>query len=210
MKVIELSNVSKKIKNKPILDNVSFSVEAGTICGFSGPNGSGKSMIFKAILGFLNPDTGSVLVDGKSIRKDELFAKDVSFSMDNEGILEDFSAKRNLELINILNNKKQTASNIEALLDYVGLKGTDTKKVKEFSLGMKKRLSLACALISNSSIIILDEPTNALDDKGKLFLKELIFNQKKEGKTVLVSSHDSLFLKEISDRIITISEGRIL
>ncbi|MGX7417403.1 ABC transporter ATP-binding protein [Carnobacterium gallinarum] len=209
MEIIKFNNVSKKLKRKLILDEVSFTIDDGVICGFSGPNGSGKSMIFKTIIGFLNPDEGNVIVNGKQIRKDELFASDVAFSMDNEGILEEFSARKNLELISLLNDKPKTAEKIKELLEYVGLK-QDEKKVKEFSLGMKKRLSLACALISDSPIIILDEPTNALDDKGKVFLKKLILTQKNEGKTVLVSSHDRLFLEEISDRIINISEGRIV
>ncbi|MGX7418364.1 ABC transporter ATP-binding protein [Carnobacterium gallinarum] len=209
MKMIELKDVSKKIKRKVILDEVNFTIDKGSICGFSGPNGSGKSMIFKAIIGFLNPDKGTVIVNGKQIRKDELFSSDIAFSMDNEGVLEDFSARKNLELINLLNNNQQTKDEIKQLLEYVGLKSDETK-VKDFSLGMKKRLSLACALISNSPIIILDEPTNALDEKGKEFLKRLIFEQNAEGKTVLVSSHDRLFLEEISDKIIYVSDGKIV
>ncbi|MGM0126290.1 ABC-2 type transport system ATP-binding protein [Enterococcus sp. AZ194] len=209
MEIIELRHVSKRIGKKRVLEEVTFSIKEGSVTGFSGPNGSGKSVIFSTILGFVKPTKGEVYVHGKQIRKDQLFASDIAFSMDNIGILEDFSSIKNLQLLMLLNERTVDNKKIINLLEYVGLDPTDTSKFKDYSLGMKKRLSLASCLLSESSILILDEPSNALDEEGKGFLKKLILEQKSLGKTILISNHDNEFLKEVSDAILEVTEGRV-
>lgn len=210
MTIVKLENINKKIGSKVILEDVNLSVERGTILGLSGPNGAGKSMIFNTIIGFLKPDTGTVTVNDKKVRDEVFFSDDVAFSMDNVGISEKFSGKKNLELIYLLNNKENDSGKIQSLLSYVGLDPEDNRKVRDYSLGMKKRLSLAVALMSESPILILDEPSNALDDDGRIFLKKMITDQKKRGTTILISNHDKDFLNDVCDEIISISEGKII
>lgn len=210
MKIIELKNISKRIKQKDILVDINLSIEEGIVCGFSGPNGAGKSMIFNTIIGFAKPTEGEVWVNGKHIRVDELFSSSIAFSMDSIGMLEDFSVLKNLDLINQLNSHKMTKNELNEMVTYVGLDPNDKRAIKHYSLGMKKRASIACCLINDAPILILDEPSNALDDSGKDFLRQLIIDQKAAGKTILISNHDSVFLNEVSDKIIHISEGRVI
>lgn len=202
--IIELKNVTKKFRNRVILDNINLHIAEKGIYGFSGPNGSGKSVTFKLILGFLKATSGQIIVNGEEIRKDVMFAPGIGFSMQEYGLLKDKTAFENLKLLTLL--AKVPDVDIEHVLDYVGLKKSKHVKIKEYSLGMNQRLLIASALIRNDDIIILDEPTNALDDKGLKFLYNLIIDLKEQGKTILVSSHDYNFLTEISDNIFVYSE----
>lgn len=202
--IIELKNVTKKFRNRVILDNINLHIAEKGIYGFSGPNGSGKSVTFKLILGFLKATSGQIIVNGEEIRKDVMFASGIGFSMQEYGLLKDKTAFENLKLLTLL--AKVPDVDIEHVLDYVGLKKSKHVKIKEYSLGMNQRLLIASALIRNDDIIILDEPTNALDDKGLKFLYNLIIDLKEQGKTILVSSHDYNFLTEISDNIFVYSE----
>ncbi|AVK63502.1 ABC transporter ATP-binding protein [Lactobacillus sp. CBA3606] len=205
--LIKLTKVSKKYKHNFALKNINLEIKHPGVYGFSGPNGSGKSMTFKTILGFIRPTTGTVLVNGAIIRKDTLFANNVGFSMSEYGVLPSKSGPANLELLCIL--AKYPVSEIPVLLKYVGLDPTDNRKVSAYSLGMQQRLSIATALIGNQEIIILDEPTNALDEDGQHFLQALIRDLRQKGKTILVSSHDASFLRSVSDYIYFLNEGCI-
>ncbi|MFT8838333.1 ABC transporter ATP-binding protein [Liquorilactobacillus satsumensis] len=206
--VIQINNLSKIIKKQVILQNINLQINKNKIYGFSGPNGSGKTMTFKAILGFVRPTSGTVIVNGQKIRKETLFAQNIGFSITEYGPLAHKTAKENLELLALLGNYQQWE--IPKLLSYVGLDSADNRKVKEFSLGMKQRLSLAMALISNAEILIFDEPTNALDEDGQQFLLTMLREQQTVGKTILISSHDKTFLTKIADKIFVYNEGRII
>ncbi|MFT8406904.1 ABC transporter ATP-binding protein [Liquorilactobacillus nagelii] len=206
--VIQIKNLYKKIKKKVILQNINLTINKNKIYGFSGPNGSGKTMTFKVILGFVRPTSGKIVVNNEEIRKDTLFAQDVGFSITEYGPLIHKTAQENLELLALLG--KHNSEKIPQLLSYVGLKPDDKRKVKEFSLGMKQRLSIAMALIGDADILIFDEPTNALDEEGQQFLLSMLKDQKKLGKTILISSHDKNFLTEIADKIFVYSNGSII
>lgn len=206
--VIQIKNLYKKIKKKVILQNINLTINKNKVYGFSGPNGSGKTMTFKVILGFVRPTSGKIIVNNEEIRKDTLFAQDVGFSITEYGPLIHKTAQENLELLALLG--KHNSEKIPQLLSYVGLKPDDKRKVKEFSLGMKQRLSIAMALIGDADILIFDEPTNALDEEGQQFLLSMLKDQKKLGKTILISSHDKNFLTEITDKIFVYSDGSII
>jgi len=206
--LIKIENVTKKYKNKYVLKNISLDITHPGIYGFSGPNGSGKSMTFKTILGFVRPSSGKVTVNGEIIRKETLFAHDIGFSMSEFGVLANKSGTENLELLSIL--AKQGSESIPTLLRYVGLDPEDDKKVASYSLGMKQRLSIATALIGNHKILILDEPTNALDEDGQVFLKKLVLDLFEKGKTILISSHDSTFLRSVAHQIYFLNDGKIV
>lgn len=208
MPIIELKNVTKKINHRLILDNISLTIDQHHIYGISGPNGSGKTILLKTILGFVKPNTGNITVQGHKIRKDQMFASNVGFSFGEEGLLPMFDSQTNLQLL-LKHHQLNQSKVISTALSKVGLDPYDHRKVQAFSLGMKQRLSIACALVNDDPIIILDEPTNGLDKKGQLFLVDLIQQLKKEQKTVLLTSHDEFFLKRSSDHIFQINDGKI-
>jgi ABC-2 type transport system ATP-binding protein len=207
-KVIELINVSKSFRNKPALRDLNFHIDAHKTYGFSGPNGSGKTLTFKTILGFSKATTGQVIVNGDTIRKDTLFASNIGFAIPEYGVLPNKSGAENLKLLSIL--AKSDENQVASLLSYVGLDPTDTQYVKSYSLGMRQRLLISAALIADNPTLIFDEPTNALDESGQQFMVNLINDLKSKGKTILVSSHDSTFLKRISDKIFYFNEGQIV
>lgn len=206
--IIELDHVTKKFKNKLALNDISLTIAENKIYGFRGPNGSGKSVTFKTILGFVRPTTGTVKVEGKIIRQDVIFAPDTAFAISEYGLLEDKTGLENLELLKVLNEDQSSDS--KKIMQRVGLDPNNPLKLKEYSLGMRQRLLIAAALLGDNKIIILDEPTNALDEEGQDFVAKLILELKQEGKTVLVSSHDKEFLDQVADHIFVFSEGRIV
>ncbi len=177
--IVKIEHVTKKMKSLVALDDISLEISEPGIYGFVGPNGSGKSLIFKTILGFLKPDSGQVFVHGKKLRKDVLFAEDTGYSMVEYAALADKTGRQNLELMDILASEKH---DLDKLLRYVGL---------------------------DPSLLIFDEPTNALDEDGQEFLKRLVLEQRKRGKTLLISSHDKTFITDVADKIYYVSEGRI-
>lgn len=206
--VISVNHVSKKFKNKQALDDISLTIQPNNIYGFSGPNGSGKSVLFKTILGFIKPTTGEVIVENKVIRKDTTFAENIGFSMQEYGLLPDKTGFENIELLSLIDDDSDLTT--EELLQYVGLNPKTTQKVKDYSLGMNQRLLIAAALVGNHDILIFDEPTNALDDEGQQFLIQLLSDLKSKGKTILLSSHDGVFLQNVSDHIFKMRDGKLI
>ncbi len=207
--IIELKNVSKKFRNRTVIHGLNLELNANQIYGFSGPNGAGKTLTFKLILGFVKATRGQVIVNGKVLRQDTLFAPGIDFAIQEYGLLADKSGSENLKLLSIL-SKIQT-SVVPGILSYVGLDPIDDRQVREYSLGMKQRLLIAAALLRDDNILIFDEPTNALDENGQHFLVSLIRDLKSQGKTILISSHDAEFLKLVSDKIFKYSsEGNII
>lgn len=206
--VISVNHVSKKFKNKQALDDINLTIQPNKIYGFSGPNGSGKSVLFKTILGFIKPTTGEVVVENKVIRKDTTFAENIGFSMQEYGLLPDKTGLENIELLSLIDS--ESALTTAELLKYVGLDPTITQKVKDYSLGMNQRLLIAAALVGNHDILIFDEPSNALDDDGQQFLIQLLSDLKSKGKTILLSSHDGVFLENVSDHIFKMRDGKLI
>lgn len=206
--VISVNHVSKKFKNKQALDDISLTIQPNNIYGFSGPNGSGKSVLFKTILGFIKPTTGEVIVENKVIRKDTTFAENIGFSMQEYGLLPDKTGFENIELLSLIDDDSELTT--EELLQYVGLNPKTTQKVKDYSLGMNQRLLIAAALVGNHDILIFDEPTNALDEEGQQFLIQLLSDLKSKGKTILLSSHDGVFLQNVSDHIFKMRDGKLI
>ncbi|KRL12763.1 ATP-binding cassette domain-containing protein [Schleiferilactobacillus perolens] len=204
--LIRVTHVSKQLKKHHVLTDINFTVNTGETLGISGPNGSGKTVLLKTILGFVRPDTGTVIVNGQKIRQDILFAPHIGFSFGVEGQLDFYTGKQNLALVAAAANSSTDQS---ALLQLVGLDPTDKRLVKDYSLGMRQRLSVAMALVNDEPILIFDEPTNALDKKGQLDLQDLIKTLHKQGRTLLMTSHDERFLQSVTDRIVYLNEGRL-
>ncbi len=206
---LKVENLSKEIKNTRILNNINLNLNKGKIYGFRGKNGSGKTMLFRALCGLIKPTEGRVEIDGQVLGENISFPESVGVVIEYPGFLPNLSGYDNLKLISEINNKVG-AKEIKEIISAVGLDPEDKKKFKKYSLGMKQRLGIAQALMENPELIILDEPTNALDSDAVLLIKELLINMKNNNKLILLASHDKEELEVLSDEIFYIENGSIV
>lgn len=212
MTEIEVKNLCKTINKKMVLDNINLHMVSGQVYGFQGINGSGKTMFMRALIGLIHPTSGKILIDQKELGKDMDFPKSIGFLLENPTFLDMYSGPDNLRLLaGVDNNISADMINkeIDSLIEEVGLKSAGNKKYKKYSLGMKQRLGIAAAVLGNPDIVVLDEPTNALDDDGKDMVKRIVKMQKERGALVIISCHEMQTLEELSDEIIRLREGRI-
>ena len=204
--MVEIKNYCKSIKSRPILNNVSYNFEYVKIYGIYGHNGSGKTMLLRAIAGLLVPDSGSVVIDGKVLHKDMSFPPSIGIVIENMNLLPQYNAFDNLKILGKI-KKTATDENIKTALERVGLKSD--LKVKKFSLGMKQRLNIAQAVFEKQKIILLDEPTNALDNDGVQLIYKLLKEEKERGALVVITTHHKEDLEEICDVVLEMTEGEM-
>lgn len=204
--MVEIKNYCKSIKSRPILNNVSYNFEYGKIYGIYGHNGSGKTMLLRAIAGLLVPDSGSVVIDGKVLHKDMSFPPSIGIVIENMNLLPQYNAYDNLKILGKI-KKTATDEDIKTALERVGLKSD--LKVKKFSLGMKQRLNIAQAVFEKQKIILLDEPTNALDNDGVQLIYKLLKEEKERGALVVITTHHKEDLEEICDVVLEMTEGEM-
>ena len=205
---VKLEHINKTIKNNQILNDINLTFESGKIYGLQGKNGSGKTMIMKAICGFVRVDDGKVIVDDKIIGKDIDFAPDTGALIETPGFVGGYSAYQNLKdlacIRRIVDDKR-----IEDVINMVGLKMAQKKKYRQYSLGMKQKLGIAAAILEYPKLLILDEPTNALDEESIDNLRKILLDQKKQGTLIIISSHDKEELEFLADEIIVIENGKV-
>ena len=207
--MIQLQNVTKRIKENTVLDNVSYTFKSGFVYGLYGQNGSGKTMLLRAISGLINLDSGSIFIDGEKLHDKIEFPPETGIVIENMELLPECSAKRNLQMLAKIKNIADEKDIIFSL-ERVGLDPDSDKKVKKFSLGMKQRLDIAQAIFENQKIILLDEPTNALDEEAVQLIYKIIREEKSRGATIIVATHHKEDLKEVCDVILKIAEGKIV
>lgn len=207
--MIQLQNVTKRIKENTVLDNVSYTFKSGFVYGLYGQNGSGKTMLLRAISGLINLDSGSIFIDGEKLHDKIEFPPETGIVIENMELLPECSAKRNLQMLAKIKNIADEKDIIFSL-ERVGLDPDSDKKVKKFSLGMKQRLNIAQAIFENQKIILLDEPTNALDEDAVQLIYKIIIEEKSRGATIIVATHHKEDLKEVCDVILKIAEGKIV
>lgn len=207
--MIQLQNVTKRIKENTVLDNVSYTFKSGFVYGLYGQNGSGKTMLLRAISGLINLDSGSIFIDGEKLHDKIEFPPETGIVIENMELLPECSAKRNLQMLAKIKNIADEKDIIFSL-ERVGLDPDSDKKVKKFSLGMKQRLNIAQAIFENQRIILLDEPTNALDEDAVQLIYKIIREEKSRGATIIVATHHKEDLKEVCDVILKIAEGKIV
>lgn len=204
--MVEIKNYCKSIKSRPILNNISYNFEYGKIYGIYGHNGSGKTMLLRAIAGLLVPDSGSVVIDGKVLHKDMSFPPSIGIVIENMNLLPQYNAFDNLKILGKI-KKTATDEDIKTALERVGLKSD--LKVKKFSLGMKQRLNIAQAVFEKQKIILLDEPTNALDNDGVQLIYKLLKEEKERGALVVITTHHKEDLEEVCDVVLEMTEGEL-
>ena len=207
--MIEVNNVSLILNKYTILDDVSVKAGKGEAVGLIGGNGSGKTMLMKCICGFNTMFTGEITVKGKRIGKDVEFAPDTGFIIETPGFIPYMTGYENLKVlagIKKIIGKKE----IREYMKFVGLDPDNKKSVKKYSLGMRQRLRLAQALMENPDVLILDEPFNGLDKGMAERMRDVLVDEKRKGKTILLASHNEHDIDYICDRIYEIDGGRII
>jgi len=207
MALIELENVSKTISGKKLLNEVSFSVEKGTITTLEGINGSGKTLILRAVLGLMKV-SGKVIVAQTNVLVSGRYPVRAGVLIESPSLLTEFSALKNLQLIaDLLGDVDDEA--IKELLVQFDLPTDKKTKVKKFSLGMKQKLGIAQAMLGGCDLIVLDEPTNALDEESIAKLIVTIERLRANGSTFLITSHDRDFIEAITTRRIGVRDGAV-
>lgn len=207
--VIEIKNVSKSFKSYKVLNDINISIEKGSVCGFVGLNGSGKTLLMKVIAGFLKPDCGTVLVQGKEVGKVVDFPEDIGVIIETPSFMPYLSGYKNLyDLYSIkgIPDKEK----IRKTMQLVGLDPHDKKFVFKYSLGMRQRLGIAQAIMEEQSLLILDEPMNGLDKKGVEQMRTLFLRLKEAGKTIVIASHNQADIDYLCDKVYELDNGNII
>lgn len=211
MDVIEVHEISKYYHHQPAIKNVSFHVEKGEVFGFIGPNGAGKSTTIKTMLDFIKPDEGNIQIFGlDSQRNAKAIREKTSY------VSSDVRFYPNLTSLDIMRVVAKSAhltkqEQNQKITYYIELFAMDaTKKMHQLSLGNKKKLALACGLLTQPQLLILDEPTNGLDPLMQHRFYEELTRQKQQGMTIFLSSHDLTEVQRQADRAAFIKEGKIV
>lgn len=206
--MITIDHVTKKIRGTLVLQDVDLVLQPGIVAGFSGINGSGKTMLMRCMAGLVKPTSGSIDIDGKQLWKDISFPPSIGALIEGPAFVDTYSGLDNLDLIASIKRRITREEAAEAMTR-VGLEPGDKKKYRKYSLGMKQRLGIAAALMERPDVVLLDEPTNALDAKGIDLLKGLVRDEKERGATVVLTCHDQAILQELADVVHFMESGRI-
>lgn len=208
MSYIELKNVSKVVKDFKILDNVSLSLEKGKIYGFLGSNGSGKTMLFRTIAGLIRPTSGEVLINNKVLGKEIDFPESCGITIENTGFWNDQAGFDNLKNIASIKNIIDDEAIMKSM-ERIGLNPQDKRKFRKYSLGMKQKLALVQAFMESQDLIILDEPTNSLDEESTVKVRSILREERSRGATILIASHISEDIEQLVDKKFKVDLGRV-
>lgn len=207
---LELKNLTKKIKGKTIVDDLSFSVREGEIFGLLGPNGAGKTTTIRMIVGLISITDGDVLINGDNLRGNfEKAMERVGAIVENPQLYDYMTGYKNLmQYARIMPDV--TKERIDEVIELVDLKYAIHDKVKTYSLGMRQRLGVAQALLHKPNVLILDEPTNGLDPQGIYDLRNYLRLLANNGTSVIVSSHMLAEMQMMCDRVAIIQSGKLV
>lgn len=209
--VLKVTNLSKSIKKKEIIKNISFQLNKGEVLGFLGPNGAGKSTTLRMLVGLSRPSAGTVSICGHGIGDDYVQAMShVGCIIEGPDLYEYLSGYKNLELLGAM-SRQVTKAAIDDAIALVGMEKRIHDKVSIYSMGMKQRIGLAQALIHQPDLLILDEPTNGLDPQGIHEFREIVKSLARDkGISVLISSHLISEVQLMCDRVCIINQGIIV
>lgn len=208
MSLITIEDVSKHFGEHEVLKHVNLTFEKGKIYGLIGRNGSGKSVLLKCIAGLVIPSSGEICVQGKRLGKDVDFAPRTGIAIEQPGLLMKKSAYENMKILSAL-SKKPDKMEIYSLIRLVGLDPTERKAVKNYSMGMKQRLSIAMALLDDPDILLLDEPMSNLDSAGMAEMRALYRSLAQKGKTIVIATHMKEDVATLCDCVYRIADGQI-
>jgi ABC-type multidrug transport system, ATPase component len=206
--IIEIKDLTKKIKGATVLDTINLQFESGKIYGLQGKNGSGKTMLMRAICGLIIPTSGEVRIDGKNLGREISFPESAGALIETPGFISNYTGLENLKAIASI-KRVIGLEDIKNSLERVGLDPEDKRKYRKYSLGMKQRLGIAAAIMEKPALIILDEPTNALDENGVKLVRSILQVENERGALIIISCHDSEELEYLADEITVIENGQI-
>jgi ABC-2 type transport system ATP-binding protein len=211
--VIKVNNLSKHFGELKAVNNISFFVKQGEIFGFLGPNGAGKTTTIRMMTGVLKPSLGSIYIYGKDVWKNQIMMKQILGNVPEEAnVYMDLTGFQNLNFIGELYgiSKKVRKNRAINLLKQFELYERRENLAKKYSKGMKQRLLLCMALMSEPKILFLDEPTSGLDVQSSIIIKNLIKEYNKNGMTIFLTTHNMNVANEMCDRIAIINKGKII
>jgi ABC-2 type transport system ATP-binding protein len=206
--MIEVEQLTKRYGSTLAVDDLSFTVEPGTITGFLGPNGAGKSTTLRAILGLVRPDAGRTAVLGRPYRDLDRPIAQVGALLETFDAHPGRSGRNHLRVLAAAG--RVPTVRIDELLELVELSESARRRVKGYSLGMRQRLGLAAALLGDPEVLVLDEPANGLDPQGVRWLRDLLREQARNGRTVLISSHVLAEVAQTVDEVVIIHRGKLI
>lgn len=204
---IKITHASREIHGVSVLQDVNMTLESGSVYGFLGRNGSGKTMMMRAICGLIPLTEGSIEIDGVCLGRGQDFPQNLGMLLETPVFLPGRTGFENLRLLAAIRGKI-TPDEIRKALEQVGLDPEDRRKVGKYSLGMRQRLGIACAVMEGPELLILDEPFNGLDESGCRMLRELIGRYRREGCLIVLACHDREELETLSDVIYRVDGGR--
>ena len=209
--VLKIYNITKKYGEQLAVDNVNMTIKKGDIYGFIGQNGAGKTTLIRLITGLIHKSGGEIELLGANEENELNKARTMVGSLiESPSLYTNMTARENLEVSRLVRNIPGKKC-IDEVLELVGLKDVEKKKVKNFSLGMRQRLGIANALMGNPKLLILDEPINGLDPMGIVEIRELLKKINKEkDMTILISSHILSELSELATTYGIISNGKLI
>ena len=215
---ISLNKISLSFNKRQILDDVSFNIREGEICGLLGPNGVGKSTIFNIIVGLIKPNYGDVLIDQKRVTGIPIFKRSIDFGLSivpqTGGVFSNLTCLENLKAISeiVIHNKNERNFKIEKMISKFELDSVKNTKAKHLSGGQRKKVSIAMSLMSDPKIILMDEPFQGLDIMSTRDLQETIVNLQTEdnNRCCVISDHAARDLLAISDRAIILANKKIV
>ncbi|MDI9216483.1 ABC transporter ATP-binding protein [Clostridium tertium] len=213
MGVIEIKDLVKKYDDNIAVDNINLSIEEGEIYGILGPNGAGKSTTISIVCSLLRPSSGEVKILGEDIKRNSLkIKKFLGLVPQSIAVYSDFTAYENVkffgELYGLRGNKLKES--IEKSLEFTGLLEVKNKKAKEFSGGMLRRLNIACAIIHNPKILIMDEPTVGIDPQSRNHIMQSVKELNKQGVTIVYTTHYMEEAEALCSKIAIIDKGKII
>ena len=215
---VSLKNISLSFNKRQILDDISFNIREGEICGLLGPNGVGKSTIFNIIVGLIKPNYGEILINQKNVTDLPIFKRAIDFGLSivpqTGGIFSNLTCLENLKAISeiVINNKSERNFKIEKMISKFELDAVKNTKAKHLSGGQRKKVSIAMSLMSDPKIILMDEPFQGLDIMSTRDLQETIVNLQTENnnRSCIISDHAARDLLAISDRAIILANKKII
>ena len=206
--MIEIRGLTKRFGPVLAVDQLSFAVEPGEVVGFLGANGAGKTTTLRMLLGLVRPDAGTATINGRSYPDLAEPLHQVGAVLEASGFRPGRTARNHLRIQALAG--QADPSRIDDVLDLAGLTGAADRRVGKFSLGMRQRLGLATALLTDPELLILDEPANGLDPEGVRWLRDLLRGLADEGATVLVSSHILAEVAQTVDSVVILDHGRLV
>lgn len=206
---LQVKHLTKMIKHKPILSDINIEAKSGEIIGLVGPNGSGKTMLLKTILGLIRKTEGEIYLNQQPVIFNEPLPVLTGAIIETPDFIPYYTGWQNLVYLASLNNHVDEEK-ISYYMDKMGIIFAKDTKVANYSLGMKQKLAIVQAVMENQQLILLDEPTNGLDKEAMIHFIEVVKKLAKEGKTIIIASHDEYVMSQITTRTYLISDGRMV